>query len=88
MYKRQFLADFEKVYEQWHAGQGETILADCRSRMSTLGRLVHLHSHGRPVEGVVMDLDHDGALVIREPSGIVSHWHSGDVEETGWQESG
>jgi len=79
-----FLRDFEQVYAQWHDGQGDRILADCRSRTSTLGRLVSLHSHGRRVEGVVMDLDQDGSLVLREPTGIVSRWHSGDIEEIRW----
>jgi len=79
-----FLGRFEKLYGQWREGHGETILADCRRHMSTLGRPVYLHSHGRRIEGVVMDLDRDGSLVLREPTGIVSRWHSGDVEETQW----
>jgi BirA family biotin operon repressor/biotin-[acetyl-CoA-carboxylase] ligase len=81
-----FLADFETVYRQWHDGQDATILAECRRRMSTLGRPVYLHSHGRRVEGVAMDLDRDGSLVLREPTGIVSRRHSGDVEEIRWDE--
>jgi BirA family biotin operon repressor/biotin-[acetyl-CoA-carboxylase] ligase len=80
-----FLAHFEKVYDQWRRGHGDRILADCRRHMSTLGRPVCLHSHGRQIEGVVMDLERDGSLVLREPTGIVSRWHSGDVEETRWE---
>lgn len=60
------------------------ILRECRRRMSTLGCHVYIHHHGRRVEGVVMDLDADGSLVLRETTGIVSRWHSGDVEEVGY----
>jgi BirA family biotin operon repressor/biotin-[acetyl-CoA-carboxylase] ligase len=76
-----FLADFERVYGQWKEGQDAVILGECRRRMSTLGRPVYFHSQGRRVEGLVMDLDRDGSLVLREPTGIVSRWHSGEVEE-------
>jgi BirA family biotin operon repressor/biotin-[acetyl-CoA-carboxylase] ligase len=79
-----FLTDFQTVYRQWQEGQDAAILGDCRQRMSTLGRPVYFHSHGRRVEGVVMDLDLDGSLVLREPTGIVSRWHSGEVEEIRW----
>ena len=76
-----FLTDFEAVYETWRNGRDAEILHECRRRTSTLGRPVCLNHHGRHVEGVVMDLDQDGSLVLREPSGVVSRWHSGDVEE-------
>jgi hypothetical protein len=33
---------------------------------------------------MVMDLDRDGSLVLREPTGIVSRWSSGEVEEIKW----
>jgi len=79
-----FLQDFVKTYELWRNDHCSTILAECRRRMSTLGRHVLLHGLGRCVEGTVMGLDDDGSLVLREPTGIVSRWHSGDVEEVRW----
>ncbi len=48
--------------------------------METLGRAVRIDSHGRSVEGVAMALDDDGSLVIRESTGKVTRWCSGDVE--------
>jgi len=80
-----FLSDFEIVYHRWQDEQDAILLGECRRRMSTLGCHVCLHSHGRCVEGIVMDLDGDGSLVLREPSGIVSRWHSGEVEEIRWE---
>ncbi|MCX8036927.1 MAG: biotin--[acetyl-CoA-carboxylase] ligase [Candidatus Sumerlaeia bacterium] len=81
-----FLKDFEKVFCLWQESEDTPLLDECRARMATLGRLVHLHCHGRLVEGVVMDLDRDGSLVLREPTGIVSRWHSGEVELAKWTE--
>jgi len=80
-----FLADFETIYGQWREEQDAAILRECRRRMSTLGRPVYFHSHGRRVEGIAMDLDDDGSLVLREPTGVVSRWHSGEVEEIRWE---
>jgi len=80
-----FLADFETFYRQWRDEQDATILHECRRRMSTLGRQVYIHGHGCRAEGIVMDLDDDGSLVLREPTGIVSRRHSGEVEEIAWE---
>lgn len=78
------IEEFAAQYERWaHRRDGE-ILADCRKLMSTLGRPVRLHADGRTVEGVVMGLDADGGLVLREMTGLVSHWHSAHVEEVEW----
>ncbi|MBM3333896.1 hypothetical protein FJY63_04470, partial [Candidatus Sumerlaeota bacterium] len=120
-----FLRDFAKAYELWRSDRFGAILAECRRRMSTLGRHVLLHvgapaadstarlsspkpelvagppvvSHertrqsesfhavARRVEGTVMGLDDDGSLVLRETTGIVSRWHSGDVEVVRWTET-
>lgn len=79
-----FLRHFERTYGQWKAAEAAAILADCRARTATLGRPVLLRSHGRRVEGTVMDLDQDGSLVLRETTGVVSRWPSGDVEEMRW----
>ena len=75
-----FVRDFEGVYDLWRTEKDAPLLDDCRRRTATLGRSVFLHSRGRRIDGVAMGLDSDGSLVVRESSGVVSRWHSGDVE--------
>lgn len=74
-----FLADFESVYGRWQEEEDGEILADCRRRLASIGRPVSLNSRGRRVEGVVVDLDGDGSLILRESTGVISRWHSGDI---------
>lgn len=75
------LKDFAAILDLWNAEQDKEILEACRKRLSTLGRAVKLSNTERSADGVVMDLESDGALVVRESSGIVSRWHSADVRE-------
>jgi BirA family biotin operon repressor/biotin-[acetyl-CoA-carboxylase] ligase len=42
----------------------EVLLASYRAACSTLGRRVRVESHGSPVEGLAVDLDPDGRLVL------------------------
>ena len=42
----------------------EVVLASYRAACSTLGRRVRVESHGSPVEGLAVDLDSDGRLVL------------------------
>jgi len=80
------LEDFGAFFDLWQRAEDEAIRAGCRRVLATLGRLVRVRSHTRTVEGVMMDLDRDGSLVLREPTGVVSRWHSAEVEETSWGE--
>jgi biotin-(acetyl-CoA carboxylase) ligase len=75
------IREIERVYGQWCNEEDDAIVNACRRRMSTLGRPVRLTIHGRTVEGIVMALDDDGRLIVRESTGTVSGWSSGDVEE-------
>jgi BirA family biotin operon repressor/biotin-[acetyl-CoA-carboxylase] ligase len=80
------LADFAGVFERWRREDDGGLLDEVRPRMLTLGRFVRLRAHERTVEGVMMDLDRDGSLVLRDSTGILSRWHSADVEESRWDE--
>jgi len=81
-----FLARFRSLYDRWCMGRDAEVVEDCRRLMATLGRLVYLYADGRRIEGIVMGLDSDGGLILREPTGVVSRWHSGDVEQLRWGE--
>ncbi|MCX5711626.1 MAG: biotin--[acetyl-CoA-carboxylase] ligase [Candidatus Omnitrophica bacterium] len=59
---------------------GPTLLLDkWRSANITLGRRVKVHSHHRTLEGEAIDIDSDGALLLRNDSGLVQKVLSGDV---------
>ena len=75
------LEDFSGVLDLWSAEEDTRILEACRRRLSTMGRSVRLSNPERTAEGIVMDLEPDGSLVVRESTGVVSRWHSADVCE-------
>jgi BirA family biotin operon repressor/biotin-[acetyl-CoA-carboxylase] ligase len=59
--------------------QFENILADWRKLDCTLGRKVRVQSSGGALEGLALDIDSRGALLLETGSGIVELFE-GDVE--------
>jgi BirA family biotin operon repressor/biotin-[acetyl-CoA-carboxylase] ligase len=59
--------------------QFENILADWRKLDCTLGRKVRVQSSGGALEGLALDIDSRGALLLETESGIVELFE-GDVE--------
>jgi BirA family transcriptional regulator, biotin operon repressor / biotin---[acetyl-CoA-carboxylase] ligase len=58
---------FKKVREEW------------RDLSATVGHRVKIHCHDGRIEGQALDVDKDGALVVRLDSGIQKRILSGDV---------
>lgn len=58
---------FEPIRDEWRGLSG------------TLGRHVKMHSHEGKIEGQAIDVDNDGALVVRLDSGFHKRILSGDV---------
>ncbi len=58
---------FNKIRNEW------------RDYSATLGRQVKVHCHDEKIEGEALDVDRDGALVVRLDSGIQRRILSGDV---------
>jgi len=69
-----FLAACLTALEEWldrHAEEGfAAIRAAWRERSVTLGREVSVQADGREVAGIAIDLDEDGALLVRDRSGV------------------
>lgn len=58
---------------------GPGLVQEWRRRSSLLGERVRLAAGSRVVEGVAVDIDGSGALVIREDSGVLSQHLGGEV---------
>lgn len=72
-----YLAHFERMYDAAKAGQ--SMLAEWRARLITLGRDVHASWPGGSADGVAEDVDESGALAIRTASGERITVEAGDV---------
>lgn len=61
------LEGFNKIRDEW------------RNLSATLGKDVKIHCHDEKIEGQALDVDEDGALVVRLDSGFQRRILSGDV---------
>ena len=73
-----FLADFEAIYDDFLARGPAPGLVQWR-RHADLGRVCRIDQDGARVEGIAMDIDDDGALLVRDDTGQVHRLISGEV---------
>jgi len=60
--------------------KGNRVIIDkWRNFSSTLGRHVKVYCQNKHIEGCAVDIDQDGALLVRKDSGIIQKISSGDV---------
>jgi len=69
----------DRWYQVFREGQTETILARGRQRSAILGQSVDVLAGEERWRGLAMDLDADGALLVREEDGGVRRVLAGDV---------
>lgn len=74
-----FLKEFEIHYKTFKAKKFETLLNQWRSMAGFLGKKVTISGSGEKFEGVAMDVDENGALLVRLANGTVRRVLSGDV---------
>jgi BirA family biotin operon repressor/biotin-[acetyl-CoA-carboxylase] ligase len=55
------------------------IIEKWREYNITIGRRVKVSSHKEHIEGLAMDIEADGGLLIRKDSGVIAKVMSGDV---------
>jgi len=58
----------------------ETIITVWRDLSATLGTRVKVNVHNKALEGQAMDVDENGALIVRSDNGFSKHIFAGDVE--------
>lgn len=69
----------DRWYRVFREGRIEAILAAGRGRSATLGHAVDVLEGGGRWQGTAVDLDGDGALLVREEGGAVRRVLAGDV---------
>ncbi|ADL07649.1 biotin--[acetyl-CoA-carboxylase] ligase [Thermosediminibacter oceani] len=74
-----FLFRFEDYYNCLEAGEFKKILEEWRLLCCNLGRRVRVVGRNFTVEGIALDVDDDGALLVRSENGRVERILSGDV---------
>ena len=73
------LAEIESYYELLGRGKFEAILDDWRRLAGLLGSYVEIGSDGRRIQGWAVDVDDDGALIVRLKDKTLLRVISGDV---------
>ncbi len=76
---QELLRRIENNYSLLEDKGPQTIIDKWRSFSLTLGRRVKVYCQDKHVEGAAVDIDQDGALLIRKDSGLTQKVFSGDV---------
>jgi len=76
---QQILKRIEENYLLLKSRGPDFIVKGWRQRNITLGRRVKISSHKEHIEGEAIDIDSDGALLLRKDSGITQRVTAGDV---------
>jgi BirA family transcriptional regulator, biotin operon repressor / biotin---[acetyl-CoA-carboxylase] ligase len=76
---RQILTEMERHYLQYSREGFSPIIEKWKHLSATLGKRVKVTSSKGEVEGQAMELDADGALLVRQDSGFMERVVSGDV---------
>jgi BirA family biotin operon repressor/biotin-[acetyl-CoA-carboxylase] ligase len=74
-----FLQSFEEGYERFLSGGFEALREDWSGWFRMAGRRVRISGAGEAVEGEVVEMSPDGALVLRLDGGLLHRIHAGDV---------
>jgi len=76
------LEEAESYYEMLRNHRYELVLNDWRRLTNFLGSHVRVESNGEKIEGVAVDIDSDGALIVRMKDQTLRRVVSGDVTMT------
>jgi BirA family biotin operon repressor/biotin-[acetyl-CoA-carboxylase] ligase len=69
----------DRWYEVFRSGRTESILQEARRRTATLGRPVTVLADDRRWQGIALDLDADGALLVQDEAGTKHRVLADDV---------
>ncbi len=73
------LEELEDNYLRFKKDGFASLREECKALSLVLGERVKVSEHHRPIEGLAVDIDEKGALIIRTDSGIFQRVFSGDV---------
>lgn len=76
---RHILRSFETWYAVLEQGHFDRVVKAWKARSATLKKRVRISGPGGMVEGLAVDLDTDGALLVRQDSGVIVKKTAGDL---------
>lgn len=76
------LQSFGSVWSSLEKDGGETLVRESRPLCATLGCNLRLDMHGHTLEGIAVDLDPKGRLVLRLPSGVHQIIEIGEIRKS------
>lgn len=76
---RALLTELDRCYDRFLAGKRESILEEWRRYADFLGSRIRVALPGRTVDGQAMDIDANGALLVRTDTGMIESISAGDV---------
>jgi BirA family biotin operon repressor/biotin-[acetyl-CoA-carboxylase] ligase len=76
---RALLVRLDERYAALRHGRREELFGAWRDRLATLGQPVAVHTPQGELRGIAEDVDHGGALLVRDDSGAVHTVLAGDV---------
>ncbi len=81
------LDNLERIYLFLEKGKDTGFWRRLKKLSSTIGKGLKVHTSGHSViEGTAVDIEPDGALVVRLDNGELRPFYSGEVEEVEWVE--
>jgi len=78
---RELLGEIESYYEVFQKAEFDSILKDWRRLAGFLGRYVKIENEAEAIEGWAIDVDNDGALIVRLRDKTLRRVTSGDLVE-------
>lgn len=76
---RAWLEELEALYDRFLAGDFPRILQEWKQHAVTLGREVEVLQGTRRLKGQAVEVDADGALLLKQPSGEIIRVTSGEI---------
>ena len=77
---RRLLRRLQEAHGNLFSGRADRLLHEWRIRATVLGRQVKIHQGGRVLFGQALDVDEQGALLVRNDWGFTETVTTGDVE--------
>jgi BirA family biotin operon repressor/biotin-[acetyl-CoA-carboxylase] ligase len=90
--RKDFLSSLLQQLEEWYAiylkEGGDVILNAWREQAQIKGKPVKVTSFGETISGIAVDVDSDGALILRMENGKRRRVVAGDIEYRKWKVEG
>jgi BirA family transcriptional regulator, biotin operon repressor / biotin---[acetyl-CoA-carboxylase] ligase len=76
---KSLIENFDHYYEIFLNGGFNSILDKWKDSSNIVGRKINVKQAGAHVTGTVVDVDMDGALLVRDNDGVIQTIYSGDI---------